>query len=681
MSPQAFWLLKLNDYQAIVSIVKFADGRHSVAAIGPAVNYYQNDDNSLAQAIDESLSQAAQSASILPEMEPDDLALILPPGWIDQEGKIIDQKKKNIESFCRQLKLKPIGFIPSDEALVESLNSKDGFPASFILLEIHPTDFSLSLVYLGKIKNRLIQPTPDGFYPGAVEQRLIELTDNSTLPPQIYLTGDYTPTHLEMIKNYSWIGKKDFETFLHFPDIIDLSLSELLTHYLSVILGQFNQPNQSVQPEIEVAVEDTTAPVIATPTLEETSASDFGFSNLEVETVVDNPPPEIELPPPVVASQPPKPEFKLPKISLPKLNLKFPRVKFSFGIILAVLPAILALLFVLAHAKVQLFITPIDIGSSETATLDSNLASQKTIDLDLSESKPATGKLTKGERAKGDVVIYNSSAKAQNLSRGTIILDDKNQKYELSTSVQVPASSVNFDSGTITMGQVSTALVASEIGPEYNIDKNVKLTFKDSAISSLAARVKSQLSGGSRSEVSAVSQADKQALEATIKTKIEESIEQKLNQEINSISGILKSTLKIEKNRLEFNREVGEEADTISVESSNKVTVYYLTSEQKETIIKQYLSSKHPGIQFKYDLSKIDIDYLANKLTIKGQVIPVVDTSALRKQITGKSLSTAENIIKTKYQRVYNFQITTNYSIFKFLPLPFIGRNIEITSQ
>ena len=99
-------------------------------------------------------------------------------------------------------------------------------------------------------------------------------------------------------------------------------------------------------------------------------------------------------------------------------------------------------------------------------------ADKKIIDLNFSESISTTGQKETGDKAKGEITIFNKADKIQNISKGTIMTDNSNKKYELLTSVQVPASSFNLGSGTITMGQTKANAIASDIGSEFNLNKD-----------------------------------------------------------------------------------------------------------------------------------------------------------------------------------------------------------------
>jgi hypothetical protein len=235
MEGNSFWLIYIQDNQACVSLISQENKTFRVLAVGPQKPWDSFDSNILIKAVDESLSVASLNANITEDQEPSNAAFVVPPFWVDSDGKIMASKLKFIKEVCKNLSLTPSGFLAEDEALVEESNRVDGFPASFILLHLSQQEFYLSLVYLGHIKER-IKKGFDGDFTGQIlESAILELKTDSTLPPQIIIFGDASPEIISSLKNFPWVGKKNIETFLHFPDIKLYSNNDIITTFTKVI--------------------------------------------------------------------------------------------------------------------------------------------------------------------------------------------------------------------------------------------------------------------------------------------------------------------------------------------------------------------------------------------------------------------------------------------------------------
>ena len=667
---KGFWLVSLDNLSVSVSLVIQSDGKYFVRQLGPTIDFKIDDHDSFLAAIDQSLSSASEAADLSSEAEPNSAAFILPPFWINADGKISSQYLKLIEIVCKNLKLKPLGFVSHDEAIVEATSSSDGFPASFILVYINRQLLSLTLVYLGKIKERIEKVLIADFTPEIIENILIEIGSESTLPPQIILFGQITEDITTAVKNYSWIGKKNIETFLHFPDVSVYSPIDLANIYSRVIGAQFSDHTPISPPETDSQESIETVETLEivpeeSVNLMEVSAGDLGFSS------IPNPQPELELKP--------EPEPKLAPVTplLPKPHLfSFPKINFIPFRFLIFIPLLLLMvlggLIFFSSSQVIVYLTPYTFSKTVDVNLDSTNTdypvSQKTFEINSNSSVKTTGQKTIGANAKGEVVIFNKSDKVQNLPSGTILTSNNGLKFTTASSVQIPASSFNLDAGTITMGQTKAMVTAVDIGPESNLTKDSLLSTKD--LTSLIVKINSDFTGGVKRQIAAVSLDDKNSLEQKIKQDIETSIQEKLDKEFSEISGIIPNTTTIKRNRIEYSREVGEEAEELSVTSNNTISVLYLTNDQKTALINKILADTPNFNEVTIDPTNFNINYTKGKLSIEGKSSPQLDINSLRQKLTGKLVSQAPKIIRQFAPRTYNYQIIT--------PLPFLLRNITI---
>ena len=437
-----------------------------------------------------------------------------------------------------------------------------------------------------------------------------------------------------------------------------------------------NTPIEIVTPKPIDVIEDVEIVPEETTTLDEVSADDLGFSS-ETPPIISSeikpePEPEPELAPepelipiilPPIISKP-KVKIKLPTITFPKFN------NFFIFIPLFLLMVLGGLVF-FSSSRIIVYLTPYSFSKTINVTLDSANTdypvSQKSFSVDSSSSVKTTGQKTIGSNAKGEVVIFNKSDKAQNLSSGTVLTSTNGLKFTTASSVQIPASSSNLDSGTITMGQTKIIISAVDIGPESNLAKGSILSAKDST---LIVKVNNDLTGGVKRQTAAVSADDKASLEQKIKQDIDTSVQDKLNKELSGISGVIPNTTDIKRNRIEYSREVGEEADELSASSSNTVSVLYLTNDQKTALIKKAFTGSPDFNQIVLNPFNFNISYTKGKLTIDGKSAPQLNTASLRQKLTGKLVSQAPKIIRQFAPRTYNYQIIT--------PLPILIRNITI---
>lgn len=724
MEGNSFWLIYIQEDQVSVSLVSSADGKFHVSSVGPSKKWGDDDSEQLIASVDESLSVASLNANITEAEEPSTAAFVVPPFWVGSDGKILPQKLKYIKDICKKLSFTPTGFLAEDEALVEDSNKGDGFPSSFILVHLGQNEFYLSLVYLGHIKERIHKAFADEFTSQLLESTLLEIKTESALPPQIILFGQVQNNVVTSLKNYPWVGKKNIETFLHLPDISHYSDNDLITIFTRVISSQMSRSlsNQNNIPkesdEIEEAepleVEAETTILDSSPDnhlkldnseleLVETLPEDFGFgmvNNLE-EKIITSQVPEPNLDPfePSIILPPVLPQETVLKerISFNFLKkIKFPKINFNFNIfwiILIILPFLAVIPFIFASANVTLFVNPYRFEKTVETTLktdasESDITSlvipvkKETFNVDVKATVATTGQKTIGEKAKGEITIYNKLDKSQNIPKGSILTDSSGKKFELTTAVSIASSSSDLNKGIITLGQTKTVVVAADIGPEFNLSSGSQLSFKDYPSTSLIAKVESDFSGGVKQQIKAVGQADKTAIQSKIDEEITKAIEDKINQTVGSVSGVIKETIQSDKGNLDLSREVGEAAEELSGTVTASVSVFTISSSTKEAVIKQFLSGESDFNKINFDQNNFSLGFKVKKitsnqatttLTVSGQSLPKIDTPALQKTLSVKTIKQAGNTIKKIVPRAYNFHIESKLPL-----LPFNSKNINI---
>lgn len=726
MGINSFWLFYIEGDSILVALINWGNGRFYVASIGPRVAFDIDDHQSVTKAADQSLSSAAISADISPEQEPLFVGLVIPSDWVDEDGKITKSKSEIILPLLKNLDLKPSGFMSNDEAIIEEASKPDDFPASFINLYLETNYFELSLVYLGKIKNRIRKKIDSEFSAQLVEDTLVEFNSESALPPQIYIYGKADESTVEELKNFPWVGKKNVETFLHFPDIKLYRDEDLVNIFFKAITAQMigggNPAHQTVtsvspsEPKIETIdeVEEAQDTEIKDETiddnlnipedeivdsLEEVSPDDLGFTD------------EIPIPAPLIETAPPvseTPNFEFinpsatPKKQLPKIDFKLPQLpqfKLKFNPLFLILPITVVFIFLIFFSKatITLYLTPYEFNKTVDVTLDSDASDisssvipvdKKNVDVSSSVTVKTTGQKTVGTKATGEITIFNKLEKVQNIPKGSVLVDANGHTFQLINSVQAAASVTNYETGTMNFGQVKTSISASDIGPEFNITKDATLTFKDFPQTSIVVKASSDFAGGTKKQVQTVSKQDQTDAQSQLTEKLSSAANKKITEELKNSSDILQETIQVKTGKVEFNREVDEETDNLTATAQSTVSVFVINSEIKEKILKQFLSQEtgfseseiNPdSFKFSLKIDKLDTSQAFCSLTIKGSSLPKIDANSIKKSIAGKTIKNAQSIIKKTISRVYDFNFQSNFNFLNLLP--FNTQNITINTE
>ena len=339
----------------------------------------------------------------------------------------------------------------------------------------------------------------------------------------------------------------------------------------------------------------------------------------------------------------------------------------------------------IARAEITLSFTPIEFTDVFSLTLDPAASttsnslvpvSQKKLTLSVNASVPASGKKEIGEKARGEVTIFNKLDTIQNLNKGLIFSDKLGHKFESTSNLQVPGSTYNLDSGIITLGQVKTSLVAIDIGLESNLNAGTQLS---SSNPNFLIKINSNFSGGTKELVAVVSSEDRSRLLATARQEL--SIKAKNQIQAESAPGltIFDSTAFFDSQKTDYNREIGEVSDTLTLNLFSQVSFLFVNPSDKSKITSYFLQNnpKLSGLDpnsLTLNLTFVPKDLTSTKssgvLTITGKGIPKIDIITLRHLLAFKSENEIQKIVST-LPSFYNYSVKNNLkfiNLFNRLP-------------
>ena len=146
---KTFLALVLSDHRVQAAVWKVNASLTEIVSLGTPVEWDGDvaTTNELIQAVDATISSATEGF----DLEPDEIVLGLANAWVDSNG-IKQSKKDLIKSICRELTLKPIGYVVIADTIVKYLKMQEGTPPTSLLIQVDQRSVTLSLVELGGIK-------------------------------------------------------------------------------------------------------------------------------------------------------------------------------------------------------------------------------------------------------------------------------------------------------------------------------------------------------------------------------------------------------------------------------------------------------------------------------------------------------------------------------------------------
>jgi len=657
----------------------------------------------------------------------------VPVDWVE-EGKIVKDYLLKLKSLCESLSLTPIGFIVSIEAITAYLQKKEGAPVTAILVELSHKHVTVSIAKNGVILSSKTSVISDTAVL-AVEHILSEQEDLEVLPSKIILINyEHAKKSQQAFLSHNWSKRLQF---LHIPqvEVLDPEIeSQSVVSGVAFEMGFMNLtsvklPPESSQKVVEVAtVEESELPKETDEAEEEyeddkekkemsekendkTSEELFfhgeevGFfkgvdvlnSKNEVKELGEEQDEEV-----LHIEGEEERASTVSKMKLPSIpSLRIPRVSFgiSFGkhtILYPILAVILLLLVIVGYyyffekVSVTLYLEKKTLSKDLEVTFSpdsSTSASDKTVHIDIASSQAegdssteTTGKKETGDKAKGEVVVYNKTEDPKTFSKGATIIGPNSLEFNLTGDVQIASTS----SFSTSFSSSKVKVEASKFGKEYNLPSSSNFQLKGISTSDVFAKNESAFSGGTKKESQVVSADDIDSLTS----KIIDDLSKKANQGASKDTSqkIISVPVDYTFDEKTFSKKEGEEASAVSL--SAKITFKFGSYKisDLENIAKELDKSEVPeGYLYSSNNSKITVSDISKdkngsitgKINFSSVYLPVVSTSDIVAKLNGKNASKVDEVIKVKGVNDDLVNFTRSLPLFPKI-FPFNKKNIEV---
>lgn len=681
-----FIVLGVEEHRITAVVATLSDEK--VAIIGNGESEFTEGENEV-EAADIAISTAEKNI-------PEDLLIKkvvfgLPAFFLEQD-KIKPEFLDRLKKISKELDLSPQGFIEYPQALAFYLEKKEESPPTLLLLAVGRNNLILSQVRVGKIERNIVVSRTTAFYSDF--EKIMSNFSEELLPSKIIIYDEVKGVQLEELREellrFPW---HKHASFLHTPKIEILEENDVNTALVeaaaSSLIRELNIEEIKVEDKKEVPEEKKEK--------EEEETETFGFirgiGEAEKKPILE---PQKTYPGNIVEDNFTTPHL-LPKISLPPIfaNLSFASLPlFYIFIILVIAGAGFLLFWFYPKATINLIVYPASNShqlpitfSTDASKLQAgkNIILANTLSEDASGDKTltTTGKNKVGDKAHGDVLIYNKTTAGKTFPKGTV-LTNGTLKFTLDDDITIASAS---DTGEgLTFGKTTAKTTAAEIGPEGNIAGGSILAFKDFPQSSYYAKNSSALAGGTSREVSSVSKADQDNLLTSLTQELETAAKQKIMQKISSDEKLLDDTVAKEITSKKFSKDINDEAKEVSLSLALKINALVFKQSDLTTLIKDDQIAPPSG--FTIDNSKTNIQISQAKkgnnndvtafVNITSFFVPDLDKNNIKSKLTGKSYQEISNILSA-IPNIGGVEIIKDNSLpFFNNTLPWYGSNINI---
>lgn len=555
---------------------------------------------------------------------------------------LVDSKTKEIKKvylqkikeLTKSIEIKPIGYIECYEAVVSYLQTKEGTPLTSILIELDDTNIDI-FIYKGghKMHNYVVARTDN------IIDDLHSVFDtvgkNTLLPNRLIL---YNSSGLVEESTKIISHKWSSDLFVQIPRVEILKEEHIFEGLLAVFEEQIYRSSETMQTII--------APGESKEVLGFKVGQDIG-------EVKQN------------SFQPPKKQF-FKNIKIPPLAIHFKFKKWHawiVGIVFIIGLALFSFEFYM-HKAVVTAIFP-------SVTVERKVATNGIIDemkegylavqtasssVTMKDVKITTGKRDVGDKAKGEVTLYNFDDKDKVFSKGTLLQFD-NLKFSTDEEIKVAASTLAGDASAKLPGKSKIKVTAQDMGTESNLDKAKRFKIADLSPSVYFAINDNAFAGGTRKAIRTVSSKDQEDLKASLLEKAKEEQKKNILKVQDKQVTLLDSLIDFQLTNVTFSKELGEEGDNLSLQATVVAKYFYFDTKLMNAVLRKEIEKEIPtgftleekNIIYKVLSAKKDKQNLVIQLDLKAKGTKIVDSKSLMKNIRGMQVSKAIDMLTSQF--------------------------------
>ncbi len=298
----------------------------------------------------------------------------------------------------------------------------------------------------------------------------------------------------------------------------------------------------------------------------------------------------------------------------------------------------------------------------------------------------ATGQKQIGDKAKGQIIVYNKTSAPKSLSAGTTLSGPGGLKFTLDSGVTVASQSAV--EGGISYGKATSSVTASAIGPDSNLAAGTELSVASFGGDAVSAKIDQALAGGTSKNVTVVTADDQKRLQAQVTNDLKQKAASDLQGKLPAGNKLPPDALTVVDSKFTFNKNVNDQASEFSVNA----TVHYKGTSYADTDLKTILgklveTNVPEGFELNLqetetqaDISKIEKDgRLVFVGRFRAKLMPKFNQSEIKSRIKGKTAFDVAEVLKG-YDNVVGSEITFTPALPTGIArMPFLDNNILIT--
>jgi hypothetical protein len=623
-------------------------------------------------------------------------------------GNLKEPYMQSLKDVVKENNLESLGYIEMEESLARTYSNLEQSPLNAVMMEVDSAAVSV-FVYKGGRKSfgNTIAKTEN-----IVEdlEELFKRTDKGSLLPARILMYDSPTVESEShrILTHTWSDN----LFIHLPrvDVVrDVEIKQAIqqgvtqelfgdsTRFTAMSGGESASMTDDVEPEVPVTIGASVKPQeeVMGFVIDGDVQDTYSPSAAEIEEaeVYDTSMPEETEYEPVETAQGAlsgKIKAMFASISFPKFaggnsRQRLIRISAWITLLATLVGVVVAVLFFFHKASLTVLYKSDPIEETLSFGDDVKFTEYKET-FKVSAQRVTTGKEDIGEKATGEVTIYNADDEDKDFPKGTKLTTADGLVFVTDKEVTVDAAKKTItDEGDVlaTTSKASVGATAQELGTKHNIKKDVKMSIAGFSNTTYFAKSAEAFTGGSSEEVQTVSRADYAAIDKKIEVELAKKSKEKLKT-ISSKGNIVDDLTLIDKKDQTYSKEISEEATSLESEVSAHVSFYAYDDKQIKKAIQAEIQDQVPAT---YLLKEADITYTiasAKRDDESGDISIEIDAVArpelkldlarVKSVVKGSSLDSLRKTLEAEFKAGgFEAEVQT--------PLPFLRSRLPWFSQ
>ncbi|MCA9382286.1 hypothetical protein KC660_02660 [Candidatus Dojkabacteria bacterium] len=398
-------------------------------------------------------------------------------------------------------------------------------------------------------------------------------------------------------------------------------------------------------------------------------------------------------------------KVKTPKIGKPSVGFLTNKsnLKFILPIVLLVFVLIGYAYFIAPKADVNLTLEAKQLEATKEVKASSDYSSinleKLTIpaevveaNVDGSKNAKATGKKQVGEKATGEVTLFNFTSNDINLASGTIVASG-GKNFLLDVDVTIPKKntpSPDNPEEPILAGTRDVAVTAQSFGTEYNLKDGALFTVANYGSDQLKGKTFKDFSGGTSRDITIVSSKDIDDLKKTILDELKPMAIEQVKGSIGEDKFFLEDQIKFDVKEVTASPAKDQEAQNFDLSVKAVATVTVFSKEDLNQLAEEFLKNQvEDGYSLDentFDVSSELVKAEGNSITVKLKIKAVAqkqfEQDKVLSEISGKSLKKADELLSNQSAVTdYEVVISPNWLFGPFKHLPSNTAKINTSIQ